>query len=122
MNTRLTELIAGAPWREAVTYRDTWPHEYVLSEKDGQRKLLHAIYARFQDDEGVTCRFFSARNKYLFIGDFKYWFNSQWDGFDPDSENVINRARLYRDRRDFVIQPGDTGRPEDYPVKPTNES
>ena len=21
-------LIASAPWREAVTYRDTWPHEY----------------------------------------------------------------------------------------------
>ena len=22
---------------------------------------------------------------------------------------VLNRARLYRDRRDFVIKPGDTG-------------
>ena len=30
----LTELIAHAPWREATTYRDTWPHEYVLTEKD----------------------------------------------------------------------------------------
>ena len=54
MNIRLTELIARAPWREAVTYRDTWPHEYVLSEKDGQRELLNAIYARFQDSEGVN--------------------------------------------------------------------
>ena len=97
---KLTELIARASWREAVTYRDTWPHEYVLSEKDGQRELLDAIYARFQDGEGVDCRFFRVRNKYLFIGDFKYWFNSQWDGFDPNGENVINRARLYRDRRD----------------------
>ena len=25
---------------------------------------------------------------------------------------VLNRARLYRDRRDFVIQTGDTGKPE----------
>ena len=33
MISRLTELIARAPWREAVTYRDTWPHEYVLSEE-----------------------------------------------------------------------------------------
>ena len=55
---KLTELIASAPWREAVTYRDIWPHEYVLSKKDGQREFLNAIYARFQDDEGVTCRFF----------------------------------------------------------------
>ena len=39
----LTELNARAPWREAVTYRDTWPHEYVLSEKDGQQELLEAV-------------------------------------------------------------------------------
>ena len=30
----MTELIANAPWREAVTYRDTWPHEYVLLHGD----------------------------------------------------------------------------------------
>ena len=46
------DLIARAPWREAVTYRETWPHEY---------------------------------------------------------DYVLNRALLYRDRRDFVIGPGDTG-------------
>ena len=33
---------------------------------------------------------------------------------------VLNRARLYRDRRDFVIQPGDTGKPEDYPISPAH--
>ncbi len=119
---KLTELITRAPWREAVTYRDTWPHEYVLSEKDGQRELLNAIYARFQDGEGVGCRFLRVSNKHLFIGDFKYWFNNKWDGFDPSGENVINRARLYRDRRDFVIQPGDTGKPEDYPTSPAHIS
>ena len=38
---------------------------------------------------------------------------------DLDAEDhVLNRARLYRDRRDFVIQPGDPGRREDYPVGP----
>ena len=51
---KLTKLIARGPWREAVTYRDTWPHEYVLSKKDGQRELLNAIYACFQDGEGVA--------------------------------------------------------------------
>ena len=71
----------------------------------------------------MTCRFFRVSNKYIFIGGFKYWFNSQWDGFDPDDgENVINRARPYRDRRDFVIQPGDTGKPEDYPMNPAHQS
>lgn len=35
MKTTLIELIKNAPWREAVTYRDTWPQEYVLLQKDG---------------------------------------------------------------------------------------
>ena len=33
------ELNAGALWREAVTYRETWPHEYVLSERDDPSDL-----------------------------------------------------------------------------------
>ena len=31
-------------------------------------------------------------------------------------DEVLNRALLYRDRRDFVMQPGDTGKCEDYPT------
>ena len=42
----IMELIARAPWREAVTYRKTWPHEYVVSKKDGQQALLDAFCAR----------------------------------------------------------------------------
>ena len=34
MPDSIMELIARAPWREAVTYRETWPHEYVLSQAD----------------------------------------------------------------------------------------
>ena len=82
---------------------------------------MNAIYTRIQDREGVTGRYFRVSNRYLFIGDFKYSFNSQGDDFDPDGENVINRARLYRDRRDFVIQSGDMGKPEDYPDSPGHQ-
>ena len=114
----LPELIGRAPWREAVTYRETWPHEYVLSEKDGQQELLGAICDRFRAGEGVACRFFRMNNTYLFIGDFKYWLMTHWDDLEPGEDYVLNRARLYRDRRDFVIQPGDSGKPHDYPVNP----
>ncbi len=68
MTSSLTELIALAPWREAVTYRDTWPHEYVLSEKDGQQELLEVVCKRFRASEGVSCLFFRMNNTYLFIG------------------------------------------------------
>ena len=46
--------------------------------------------------------------------------NNKWEGFEPEGENVINRARLYRDRRDFVIQPGDSGMVDDYPASPAH--
>ena len=59
------------------------------------------------------------------LGYYKYWFmadgdtiKSVLDNEDDEQEVVLNRARLYRDRRDFIIQPGDTGRREDYPVNP----
>lgn len=117
----LTELIAAAPWREAVTYRETWPHEYVLTEKDDQRDLLAAVCARFLAGEGVACRFFTMRNTYLFIGDYKYWLMDDYAKVDPyrdAGDYVLNRARLYRDRRDFVVQPGDSGMRENYPAEP----
>ena len=117
----LTKLIARAPWREAVTYRDTWPHEYVLTGKDGQRELLAAVRDRFRAGEGVAGAFFRTNNTYLFIGEYKYWLMTHYDDVDPhddEGDYGLNRARLYRDRRDVIIQPGDSGRPEVYPGAP----
>ena len=123
-NLKITDLIGRAPWREAVTYRNTWPHEYVLSRKDGQRELIELVCARFRAGEGVAGTFFGRPNTYLFIGDYKYWLMTHWDAVDlDDGQNyVLNRAPLYRDRRDFVIQPGDTGKRGDYPSKPARSS
>lgn len=96
-------MIARAPWREAVTYRDTWPHEYVVVNKDGQQELLAAFLHRISRGEGVECRFFHRTQKYLFLGEHKYWALRDGD------ETILNRALLYKDRRDFVIREGDTG-------------
>ena len=110
----LVELIARAPWREAVTYRDTWPHEYVVIKKDGQRELLAEVCKRFCAGEGVDGYFFRRRNKYLFIGDYKYWLMTPCDKIDLDkSDYVLNRALIYRDRRDFLIKEGDDGKRDD---------
>ena len=114
----LLDLIARAPWREAVTYRDTWPHEYVVVKKDTQRELLESVCVRLARGEGVKGHFFTMTNDYLFIGDYKYWVLPPCGEFDLESSHdvvILNRARLYRDRRDFIIKPGDTGRREDYP-------
>ena len=90
---------------------------------DGQQELLNAVCERLRAREGVASRFFSMNNTYLFIGEYKYWLMTDYNEIDPYNDEggyVLNRARLYRDRRDFVIQPGDTGRPEDYPVSPAH--
>ena len=121
----LTDLIAAAPWREAVTFRKTWPHEYVLLKKDGERELMQAVCQRVRDGEAFRGYFFKRQMDYVFIGDYKYWFMADADTIkavldNPDDERevVLNRARLCRDRRDFIIQHGDTGRREDYPAPP----
>ena len=92
----------------------------MLSGKDNQRELFELVCARFRAGEGVEGRFFAMRNTYLFLGGYKYWLMTHWDAvqLDDGQEYVLNRAPLYRDRRDFVIQPGDTGKAEDYPDKP----
>ena len=106
----IMDLIARAPWREAVTFRDTWPHEYVVVKKDGQQELLAAFCERIGRGEGVECRFFHQRRQYLFLGDHKYWTMTECADIDLDADDyVLNRALLYRDRRDFVIEQGDTG-------------
>ena len=113
----IMELIASAPWRDAVTYQETWPHEYVVVNRDGQQELLAAFCERINRGEDVECRFFHQKRKYLFLGDYKYWTMTECTNIDLGAgDEVLNRALLYRDRRDFVIQPGDTGKYEDYPT------
>ena len=109
------DLIARAPWREAVTYRETWPHEYVMIQKDGQQELLAAFCRRILQGEGVEGRLFHQSRKYLFLGDYKYWTMTECADIDPETYNgVLNRALLFNDRRDFIIQQGDTARRQEH--------
>ena len=87
-------LIEIAPWREAVTYRDTWPHEYVVAGRDRQEALLAAFCARIAQGEGVECRFFGQTRRHLFLGDHKYWTMTDCAEIDLASDDyVLNRAR-----------------------------
>ena len=107
-----------APWRKADTYRETWPHEYVLLLKDGQRQLFEAVCRRMRNGEAFEGSFLGRRLSYLFIGDYKYWFMTPYNEIDLDAKEtdyVLNRVNLYRNRRDFHIRQGDRGRRENYP-------
>ena len=109
----IMDLIARAPWREAVTYRETWPHEYVVVKQDEQQELLAAFCERISRGEGVEGEFFHQKRKYLFLGAYKYWTMTDCTEMDLEVEDVVlNRALLCRDRRDFAIRNGDTGKRE----------
>ena len=91
-----------------MTYRETWPHEDVVVRRDEQQALLAAVCARIARGEGVECRFFGQTRRYLFLGDHKYWTMTDCADIDLDADDyVLNRARLYRDRCDFEVRPGD---------------
>ncbi|MDE0448249.1 MAG: hypothetical protein OXH96_16425 [Spirochaetaceae bacterium] len=104
-------MILRAPWHEAVTYRHIWPHEYVMAKRDRQEALLAAFCERIARGEGIECQFFHQKRSYLFLGKHKYWTMTDCPDIDLDADDyVLNRALLYRDRRDFVIKHGDIGR------------
>ena len=110
----IMELIAHAPWREAVTYRETWPHEYVVIQKDVQQKLLAEFCRRVLRGEGVEGRFFHQSRQYRILGDYKYWVMDEVEDIDPETyDSVLNRALLFKDRRDFIISRGDTAKREE---------
>ena len=104
MNRMIRRASAGKPI--------TWPHEYVVVRRGGQKALLAAFCARIARGEGVDCRFFGQTRRYLFLGNHKYWTMTDCAHIDLDADDyVLNRARLYRDRRDFDVRPGDRGAP-----------
>ena len=64
-SSNITDLLARTPWREAATYRETWPHGCMVIQKDGQQELLAAFCQCILRGEGVEGRFF---RQYLFPG------------------------------------------------------
>ena len=81
-----------------------------MAKKDRQEALLAAFCERIAQGEGIECRFFHQKRQYLFLRGYKYWTMTDCPDIDLDADDyVLNRALLYRDRRDFVIKHGDTG-------------
>ena len=84
--------IAERQWREAVTYRETAPHEYVVrkweTDDQGNRDFDRFIECirRF----GYADFYYKVRHIYWAVDDFKYWTM----GWSVDETMVINRARV----------------------------
>lgn len=85
------DFIAKHEWREAITYRETAPHEYVLRKRktgeQGNRDFNQFIdlVRRF----GYADFYYKVRHIYWVIDEFKYWTM----GWPVEETTVINRAR-----------------------------
>ncbi len=86
------DFVAQRSWREAVTYRDTAPHEYVVRtwerDRQGNRDFEHltTLIRRF----GFADFYYKVRLIYWVIDQYKYWTM----GWPVEETTVINRARV----------------------------
>jgi hypothetical protein len=86
------DFIAQRSWREAVTYRKTAPHEYVVRkwETDEQGGLDFDRFITLIRRLGFADYYYKVRHIYWALDDFKYWTM----GWPVDETIIINRARV----------------------------
>ncbi len=86
------EFVARRRWREAVTYRETAPHEYTVRDwRKGERANRDfGRFTTFIRRFGYADFFYRARHIYWVIDEFKYWTM----GWPVEETVVINRARV----------------------------
>jgi hypothetical protein len=86
------DFIAHRKWQEAVTYRETAPHEYTVrawkvGAQANQDFDQFTIYVR---RFGYADFFYKIRHIYWAVDEFKYWTM----GWPVDQTVVINRAQV----------------------------
>jgi hypothetical protein len=68
---RFRSFVAGARWRFAKTYVESYPHEYSLQRWVDPDAFSNAI--RCIEQYGVVESFWRAERKYLYLDERKYW-------------------------------------------------
>lgn len=76
------------PWHEAVTYRETYPHEYIV-----RGEVNPDVFYRLFDlirEAGVFERWNNQPVQYFYYGPFKYWVMTEHKSL----ATIINRVRI----------------------------
>jgi hypothetical protein len=86
------DFIAHRKWREAVTYRETAPHEYTIRawEVGGQANQDFDQFTIYVRRFGYPDFFYKIRHIYWAVDGFKYWTM----GWPVEQTVVINRAHV----------------------------
>lgn len=85
----IKQFINKYEWTFAKTYANTYPHEYLVlrNVKDEDKDMFYKLVNKIFDD-GYEDNFYDLKNKYLIIGDHKYWSCDK----TPETTILINRA------------------------------
>ena len=78
--------IDNAPWREAVTYRDTWPHEYVVRDQVDD-DMFEAV-VKYVREHGVEEPFYHKRHIHWYDRGYSYWTM----GAPIEETTILNRC------------------------------
>jgi hypothetical protein len=86
------EFVAQRSWREAATYRETAPHEYVVRkwEASDQGNEDFSRFITLIRRFGCADFYYRVRHIYWTVDGFKYWTM----GWPVEETTVINRASL----------------------------
>lgn len=86
------QFVAKRCWREAVTYREKAPHEYIVRkwEVDGRGNSDFDQFISFIRRFGYADFYYRIRHIYWVIDEFKYWTM----GWPVNETTVINRAHV----------------------------
>lgn len=83
----IRQFIDTAPWREAVSYADTWPHEYVVRKDVDDELFMQAVtHVR---EHGAPEPFYSATYIYWHDRGYAYWSM----GAPVTETTILNRCR-----------------------------
>ncbi|MCC7570714.1 hypothetical protein KO465_05180 [Candidatus Micrarchaeota archaeon] len=74
MPDKFIEFIRKNKWNEAVTYRETAPHEYLVKDKLSEEdKKTFERFVVFIRENGYEQKFYSQTYIYYNVGEKKYW-------------------------------------------------
>lgn len=89
MGPELKRFVDKAEWKYAKTYKDSWPHEYVVRDKIPE--AMYCQLCKHIQAEGKDEKFFQKTQRYLHEDGWSYWIMAD-GGWQADRTGIVNRT------------------------------
>lgn len=91
MEHNIQDIIEAEKWRFAITYANTYPHEYIVRGRCSSVSNFEAL-CEYIKKNGHYEYFFNKRYTYCSIGDYTYWvmgdvINRRWNDIYKINQN-----------------------------------